>query len=59
MWCVGELTQEYRERMYQLLKLYARPLRRDEQVICLDKKSTQLLGDSRAPLPMRTGIPAR
>jgi hypothetical protein len=59
MWCVGELTQEYRERMYQLLELYARPLRRDEPVICLDEKSTQLLGDSRAPLPMRPGVPAR
>jgi hypothetical protein len=59
MWCVGELTQEYRERMYQLLELYARPLRRDEPVICLDEKSTQLLGDSRAPLPMRPGVPVR
>lgn len=59
MWCVGELTQEYRERMYQLLELYARPLRCDEPVICLDEKSTQLLGDSRAPLPMRPGVPAR
>jgi len=59
MWCVDELTQEYRERMYQLLELYARPLRREEPVICLDEKSTQLLGDSRAPLPMRPGVPAR
>ncbi len=59
MWCVGELTQEYRSRMYQLLELYARPLRREEPVICLDEKSTQLLGDSRAPLPMRPGVPAR
>jgi len=26
MWCIGELTQEYRDRMYALLELYARPI---------------------------------
>jgi hypothetical protein len=25
MWCIGELTAEYRRRMYELLDLYARP----------------------------------
>jgi hypothetical protein len=25
MWCIGELTAEYRRRMYDLLALYARP----------------------------------
>jgi hypothetical protein len=59
MWCVGVLSQEYRNRMYELLELYARPLRRDEPVVCLDEKSTQLLKDSRAPLPMHPGSPAR
>jgi hypothetical protein len=59
MWCVGVLTEEYRSRMYELLELYARPLRRDEPVVCLDEKSTQLLSDLRAPLPMRPGVPAR
>jgi hypothetical protein len=59
MWCVGVLTEEYRSRMYELLELYARPMRRDEPVVCLDEKSTQLLGDSRAPLPMRPGVPLR
>ena len=59
MWCVGVLTKEYRTRMYELLELYARPLRRDEPVICLDEKSTQLLRDFRAPLPMRPGVALR
>ena len=59
MWCVGVLSQEYRNRMYDLLELYARPLRHNEPVICLDEKSTQLLGNSRAPLPMRPGVPVR
>jgi len=59
MWCVGQLTEQYRQRMYDLLGLYARPFRRDEPVICLDEKSTQLLAHSRAPLPMQPGHPAR
>jgi hypothetical protein len=25
MWCVGKITAEYRQRMYALLELYARP----------------------------------
>ena len=52
MWCIGKLTEEYRRRMYDLLGLYAKPLRCDEPVICIDEKSLQLLGHSRAPLPM-------
>ena len=52
MWCIGTLTEEYRGRMYNLLKLYAKPLRCDEPVICIDEKSLQLTAHSRAPLPM-------
>ena len=43
MWCIAALTQEYRQRMYQLLELYALPLRHDEPVVCVDEKSLQLL----------------
>ena len=43
MWCIGTLTDEYRQRMYDLLTLYAKPLRRSEPVICVDEKSLQLL----------------
>ena len=53
MWCIGELTQEYRQRMYRLLALYARPLCPGEPVICIDEKSLQLIAHSRAPLPMK------
>ena len=52
MWCIGALTEEYRHRMYALLELYARPLSQAEPVICIDEKSTQLIGHSRDPLPM-------
>ena len=59
MWCIGKLTEEYRQRMYDLLDLYARPFRPEEPVVCLDEKSKQLLWDSRAPLPIRPGTPVR
>lgn len=45
--------------MYDLLDLYARPFRSCEPVICLDEKSKQLLKDSRAPLPIKSGVPMR
>lgn len=59
MWCIGVLTEEYRHRMYALLELYARPLSRVEPVICIDEKSLQLIGHSRAPLPMTGCSPAK
>ena len=59
MWCIGTLTQEYRRRMYKLLALYAKPLRCDEPVICIDEKSLQLLAHSREPLPIAPGVPAK
>jgi hypothetical protein len=55
MWCIGALTEEYRHRMYGLLALYARPFNAREPVVCVDEKSLQLIGHSRAPLPMSRG----
>lgn len=45
--------------MYELLALYAWPQCAGEPVVCLDEKSTKLLADSRAALPMRPGRPLR
>lgn len=59
MWCIGELTAEYRRRMYDLLELYARPYDAREPVICLDEKSKQLLRETRRPLPAKPGTPAK
>ena len=59
MWCIGVLDEEYRRRMYALLELYARPLSAAEPVICIDEKSLQFIGHSRAPLPMAEGTPAK
>jgi hypothetical protein len=59
MWCMGELTDEYRRRMYALLELYARPRLRAEPVVCIDEKSLQLIGHSRAPLRMTSHNPEK
>ena len=59
MWCIGALTEEYRRRMYDLLKLYAQPLRVNEPVVCIDEKSLQLLAHSRSPLSMVSHTPAK
>jgi hypothetical protein len=59
MWCIGQITQEYRHRMYELLALYAQPLNPREPVVCIDEKNLQLVGHSRAPLPMSPGMNAK
>lgn len=59
MWCIGELTAEYRRRMYDLLDLYARPYDPREPVICLDETSKQLLRQTRHPLPAKPGTAAK
>lgn len=59
MWCIGELTEEYRTRMYALLELYARPISKAEPVVCIDEKSLQLIGHSREPLPMTPHRPTK
>jgi len=59
MWCIGQITEEYRHRMYELLALYAQPFDPREPVVCIDEKSLQLLGHSRAPLPMAPGVIAK
>lgn len=59
MWCIGELTEEYRRCMYELLELYARPYDASEPVICIDEKSKQLLRETRRPLAPKPAVPSR
>lgn len=47
MWCIGKITEEYRERMYGLLELYARTYNPLEPVVNIDEKSKQLISDTR------------
>ena len=59
MWCIGRITGEYRQRMYDLLELCAKPYDATEPVICLDEKSKQLLEQTRRALPAAPGQIAR
>jgi hypothetical protein len=55
MWCIQEITAEYRKRMYDILDLYAKDYDRDYPVVCFDEKSKQLMADARKPIPARQG----
>jgi hypothetical protein len=53
MWCIAEITPEYRKRMYDLLDLYEEAYDPQYPVVCVDEKSKQLLGDTRVSYPMK------
>ncbi len=55
MWCIQEITSEYRERMYDILDLYAEPYDQKRPVIGMDEKPKQLVEDSRRPISMKKG----
>ena len=55
MWCIQEITPEYRKRMYDVLDLYEEPYDPKRPVIGLDEKPKQLVEDSRKPIPMKEG----
>ncbi len=59
MWCIPELTEEYTERMMDILEIYERPYNPKEPVVCIDEKSKQLTAHTREPLPARPGTPER
>jgi len=59
MWCIPNLTVEFKKRMEALLELYEKPYNAKHPVVCLDEKSKQLLEDSRkghGPLPGKTAV---
>ncbi len=55
MWCISEINQEFRERMYDVLALYEKPYNPRNPVIGLDEKPKQLLEDKRKVIPMKPG----
>jgi len=56
---VPELTPEFKERMEDVLTLYALPYNAKEPVLCFDEKSKQLIADTRAVAGTREGTPRR
>lgn len=59
MWCIQEITPEFRQRMYDLLDLYKEPYNPRLPLIGVDEKPKQLVEDSRPPIPMRPGKPEK
>lgn len=59
MWCIAEITPEYRERMYRLLDLYEEEYNPDYPVICIDEKSKQLIEETRKHIPLKPGGTAK
>lgn len=55
MWCIQEITPEYRERMYRLLDLYKEEYDPTHPVVCMDEKSKQFLENSRQPILAKPG----
>lgn len=55
MWCIQQITPEYRERMYRLLDLYKMPHDPQHPVVCMDEKSKQLLEDNHKPIVPKPG----
>jgi len=45
--------------MEDVLSVYTRPRDPDRPVVCLDETSKQLIAETRAPVAMRPGLPAR
>lgn len=59
MWCIQEITPEYRKRMYDILNLYDEPYDPTKPVLGLDEKPKQLIGEKRKSFPMRPGKPEK
>jgi DDE superfamily endonuclease len=55
MWCIQEITEEYRTRMYRLLELYQQGYDPSQPLVCMDEKSKQLIEDSRQPIKAKPG----
>jgi len=55
MWCVGELDDEYIEKMEDVLSVYERPYSAAQPVVCLDEKPVSLHADVRPARPMVPG----
>ena len=59
MWCIQLITEEYKIRMYRLLKLYKEQYDPCQSVVCMDEKNKQLLEDNRTPIKAKPGKPEK
>lgn len=59
MWCLPTLDAEFIAQMEHVLDLYAEPADDRRPVVNFDEAMKQLVADTREPLPMKPGQPAR
>lgn len=59
MWCIPELTKEFRRRMYVVLDIYQKKYDKKHPKICIDEKSKQLLGTKRESIGGKPGCPEK
>lgn len=55
MWCIPKVDAEYVARMEDILDLYAEPPDPARPVVCFDETPTQLIAETRTPLPAEPG----
>jgi hypothetical protein len=58
-WCIPEASSEFVWHMEDVLDVYQRPADPARPVVCLDETSRQVLAETRQPLPLAPGHPAR
>jgi hypothetical protein len=54
-----EQNAEFVARMEDVLEVYRRPYAPQRPVVCLDEQPTQLVGETRRPIPAQPGQPER
>jgi hypothetical protein len=59
MWCIQEIDEEYRSRMFDILDLYEEEFNPLMPIICMDEKPKQLLDNARKPIAMKKGRPKK
>jgi transposase len=59
MWCLPKVDAEFVARMEDVLALYAEAPDGRRPVVCFDETPRQLIGETRVPVPVKQGKPAR
>ena len=59
MWCIPQVDGTYVARMEDVLDLYAEAPDPRRPVVCFDESPTQLIGETRLPIPPAPGQPKR
>ena len=59
MWCIPKVDGDFVARMEDVVELYTQPATPARPVLCFDESPTQLIGETRQPVPSAPGILGR